>query len=312
MRNNSDQLAIQRFMQAAALLPPRQRHALAAFSEIDKARAEEFRLRMGQPLTVLLPRGEVPVPGCPEPIQGEDLSAVFEIATQASAHTVLDRVCNGFITVQGGHRIGLCGAAVVQEGSITNLRQLSSLAIRIAREISGAAEQVLPALTVGGGLRSTLILSPPGGGKTTLLRDLIRRISAGIGTMPLRVGVADERGELCALYHGVPQMEVGPLTDVMDGCPKEEGLMMLLRGMNPQVLAADEITAPGDIAALETAANCGVILLATAHARSLEDLGTRPLYQRLLSLKLFQRAVLIEREQGIRQFHIFSLEKPLC
>lgn len=304
--------AAQRFLQAASLLPSRQRRAVESMDLWDKARAEEIRLRMGRPPTVLFPEGEAPFPCYSDPVQAEDLTAVLEISTQASFHTVLERIRNGFITVKGGHRVGLCGTAVIQQGEVSNLRQISSLAIRVAREVPGAAKEVLPALIEGGGLRSTLILSPPGGGKTTLLRDLIRMISSGEGTEALRVGVADERGELCAVYHGTPQMEIGPRTDVMDGCPKEEGLMMLLRGMNPQVLAADEITAPGDIAALETAANCGVILLATAHGRTMEDLEVRPLYRRLLSLGLFQRIVFLRSERGQRSFQVIPTEGTKC
>lgn len=301
-----------RFAQAAALLPPRQRRALEALRQEERAVAEELRLRAGRPMTVLFPDGERAVAGCPEKIRPEDLSLVMEIATQASAHTVLDRLRNGFVTVQGGHRIGVCGSAVIRDGAVSNFRAVSSLAIRIAREIPGAAAGVLPGLTEGGRLQSALILSPPGRGKTTLLRDLIRMISSGEGIQPLRVGVADERGELCAMYRGIPQMEVGPHTDVIDGCPKEEGLLMLLRGMNPQVLAADEITAPGDIAALETAANCGVTLLATAHGLGVEDLKARPLYRRLLSLGIFQKAVLIHTEAGERRFEVLPLEVLPC
>ena len=288
------------FDQAATLLPFGLRQVALSLPKAERLIVEELRLRVGRPLSATFPAGETILPGSP-PVSPADLRTVLEIATQASAHTALDKVCRGFVTVRGGHRVGLCGTAVVKNGAIHNLRELSSLNIRIARQVQGAAVQALRDLTAQGALSSALILSPPGAGKTTLLRDLVRRISAGEGIAPLRVGIADERGELAALYDGIPQLEVGPRTDVMDGCSKAEGLMMLLRGMNPQVLAADEITAPEDVEALERAAGCGVTLLATAHAGSVEDLSRRPLYRRLLSGGIFRAAVLIHREGGARR-----------
>lgn len=307
--------ALRQFRAAAGLLPYDLRLAAERLPEGDKARAEEFRLRLGRPPMVSDLRGERPLPGFEQtPLRGADLAMVLEVASQASAHTVLDRVRNGFVTVRGGHRVGLCGSAVVKEGDIHNLRHLSSLAIRIAKEVPDAAREVLPQLLdCGGRLVSTLILSPPGGGKTTLLRDLIRRISDGEKIPPLRVGVADERGELAALYDGAPQMEIGARTDVMDGCAKGPALLMLLRGMNPQVLAADEITDPADAAALEQAAGCGVTLLGTAHGGGAVDLWTRPVYRRLMEAGLFQKVVMIRTDRGERRYEVSELgEGALC
>ena len=277
-----------RFRQAAALLPPHLRRPVERLDGTSQARAEELRLRAGRPLTLVCPEGERTVPGAEAPVRSMDLSLVLEIATQASAHTALERVRNGFFTVRGGHRIGICGSGVVRDGEVRNLRQLSSLAIRVAREVPGLSAAVLDRLWSGGVLQSTLLLSPPGGGKTTLLRDLIRAVSDGEGGPALRVGGADERGELAA-------------------CPKGPALLMLLRGMNPQVLAADEITAPEDAAALEMAANCGVSLLCTAHAGSLEELKARPLYRRLLDEGLFRRLVIIERAGRERRYQVVEL-----
>lgn len=297
-----------RFRQAAALLPAHLRRAAEQLPTHWQERCEELRLRAGRPMTAVLPKGEEPVPeSWDAPIRSADLHQVLEIATRASAHTALERVRNGFVTVKGGHRIGLCGSGVVRDGEVCNLRELSSLAIRVAHSVPGTAGPILDGLLDGGSLRSTLILSPPGWGKTTLLRDLVRMISDGIGIRAMRVGVADERGELAAMCDGLPQMDVGTHTDVMDGCPKAAGLLMLLRGMNPQVLAADEITAPEDCAALETAANCGVVLLATAHGASVADLSARALYRSLLEKGVFQRAVTIQYEQGYRKYLVERL-----
>jgi stage III sporulation protein AA len=201
---------------------------------------------------------------------------------------------------------------VVKDGGILNLRQLSSVAVRIAKEARGSASEVLLHLYDGGSLQNTLIISPPGRGKTTLLRELIRCISDGEGVTPLRVGVADERGELAAMENGMPRMEIGARTDVMDGCPMQTGLLMLLRGMNPQVLAMDEITAPEDLEALETAAGCGVRLLATAHGENQRELRQRPLYRKLLDEGIFRRTVIISMDGNKRRYEVFPLEVLTC
>ena len=163
--------------------------------------------------------------------------------------------------------------------------------------------ELLPQLTENGVFLSTLILAPPGAGKTTLLRDLVRGLSDGDVGPPLRVGVADERGEVAALWQGEPQLYVGRHTDVIDGCSKAEGLSILVRGMNLQVVAVDEITDPADVRAITEAAGCGVALMATAHGTGREDLTRRAVYRALLGNGIFQRMVVIERQgrgRGVR------------
>lgn len=289
------------FKQVAQLLPPALRRRAEQLPEALTARTEEVRLRCGREPTVLTSGGETPFPG-EGAVCRRDLDMTVEIATRASAHAALERVRQGYFTVQGGHRIGLCGSAVTVDGEVRNLNALSSLNIRVARAVPGCAGPILDELTEAGKLQSTLILSPPGGGKTTLLRDLIRALS-NEGT---RFGLADERGEVAGLWDGTPQFDVGACTDVLDGCPKAQALMMLLRGMGPQVLACDEITAPADCAALGEAANCGVALLATAHGAGLDDLRARPLYRSLLEQNLFQRVVYIDRA-GPRRYRVERL-----
>lgn len=295
------------FAQAAALLPGVLGEAVRRLPEEDRVRAEELRLRAGQPMGVLLPEGERPVPGGPAALTAGQLGQVLEVATQASVHTALEQVRAGYFTVRGGHRIGLCGTVVLREGRIHTLRQLSSLSIRIAHAVPGVGQALLPRLRTEYGVKDTLILSPPGGGKTTLLRDLIRGLSDGAAGPALRVGVADERGEIAALWEGQPQLDVGRHTDVLEGCPKAEGLMSLLRGMNPQVLAADEITSPRDIEALTQASHCGVGLLATAHAAGAADLTKRPLYRALLEAGIFQQVLELTRRDGRRHWQVKAL-----
>ena len=292
------------FEQAAAVLPPELRQQALALPAQERERAEELRLRCGWPMAAVFPEGEVPLGG--RKIVTQDLELLLEIASRASVHAVLSQLREGYLTIEGGHRLGLCGTAVLENGQMRNLRSLSSVSIRIARQHPGAALPLLSGLMEGGRLCSTLIAAPPGMGKTTLLRDLVRCISDGDGTPPLRVGLADERGEVAALYGGVPQLRVGRRTDVIEGCPKAQGAMLLLRAMNPQVLAMDEITAPEDVAALLTAAGCGAVLLATAHGEG-DELTRRPLYRRMLEERIFQRVVSIQRtEQG----RSYTVETP--
>ena len=291
--------------QGLAVLPEHLRTGLRTLGPDRLSRLEEARLRRGFPMTALLPEGEIDTDT--PPIGEEDLRQVLENATQSSAHTALDRVRQGFVTLRGGHRVGLCGSVVRRDGQIVTLRELSSLSIRVARPVTGQARTLLPQLMEHGTFASTLILAPPGAGKTTLLRELVRGLSDGDGVPPLRVGVADERGEIAALWRGEPQLYVGRRTDVLDGCSKAEGLSILIRGMNPQAVAVDEITAPEDVGALITAAGGGVTLLATAHGEGRAGLERRPLYRPLLDEGLFRFLVRIRREGERRIYTIEEL-----
>lgn len=301
--------ARERLLQAAGFLPKNLKMTIWGLPEQLQGEIEEIRLRAGRPMSVVVPGREIPTGTI---VTVDDLELTIEIASQASSYTVHNQVKNGFVTIRGGHRLGICGTGIIKNGELFNLRQASSLALRVARELPGSAVPLLPELQESGALQSTLILSPPGRGKTTLLRDLVRCISDGQGIRASRVGVADERGELAAMFGGVPQMRIGARTDVVDGCPKAAAMLLLLRGMSPQVLAVDEITAPEDVEAMEIAAGCGVVLLATAHAGGLKDLYRRPLYRRLMEENIFRRIVLIEMKEGERNYRVERLEERPC
>lgn len=299
------------YRQAVGVLPePLRSRAL----EVDKtrmARVEEIRLRVGRSPSLVLPEGELVIPGT-KTVEPEELKHLVEIASRWSFHTVLEQIRRGYLTVEGGHRLGLCGTVVMEGEQIQTLRDISAVNLRVARQIPGIARQETGQLVRDGQLQNTLILGPPGAGKTTFLRDLIRCISTGEGISPLRVAVADERGELAAVWGGRPQMQLGERTDVLDGCPKAMAITLLLRGMGPQVIAVDEITAPEDVIAMEQAVGCGVALLATAHGASVEDLRSRPLYRLMLEKRIFQKLIVIRVERGQRIIRVMEMEEIAC
>ena len=297
----------QAFADCAAILPREARTALLSSVGDQNLCGEEIRLRAGRGISVQSGGVERPVllAGAPLPVSSQDLNTVLERATQSSYQSASEQLRRGFYTMRGGHRIGVSGSMSVRDGRAVAFRELSSLSIRVARSFPGIAGKLEDELLNAGRFPSTLILSPPGAGKTTLLRELLRVLSVRFS---LRAALADERGEVAALWRGAPQLDVGCHTDVLDGCPKAEGMMLLLRSMNPQVLAADEITAPEDVAAVSMAANCGVSVLATAHGGDLEELRRRPLYRSLLRQTVFQRVILIQcEEDGSRSYRMEGL-----
>lgn len=291
----------QEFIRAVRLLPPTLRSEVLELPLSMTDAAEEIHLRVGRTPSLTLDGDETEILPMHN-VSASELQLVLEIATRASAHTYADSIRMGYVTAEGGCRLGLCGTASTDGNKISGIRRLSSVCIRIPREKRGCADKVYSVLT-NGGFKSTLIISPPGSGKTTLLRELVRLLSDSGN----RISLADERSEVAGTFEGQPCFDVGLRTDVLTGVPKSEGIMLLLRSMAPQIIAFDEITAPDDIEAAEMAANCGVSLLATAHGGGVCDLYQRELYKRLLDKKIFSRAVIIENLRGKRRYTVEEL-----
>lgn len=236
-------------------------------------------------------------------VSPEQLDQTVEYMSSYSLYASEDEIRQGFLTIRGGHRIGLAGKTVLEDQEVRLIKCISFLNVRVAHEVRGCADTIMEELYKREAGRicflNTLIISPPRMGKTTLLRDMIRQISQGRPPFPgMTVGVVDERSELGACYQGIPQNDLGPRTDVLDCCPKVQGMMMLVRSMSPQVVAVDEIGSGQDAQALDYVRNCGCAIAATAHGTSLEDIRGRKDLGRLVEEGCFKRFLLLGREHS--------------
>lgn len=225
----------------------------------------------------------------------EELNQILKHICRYSLYAYEDEISKGYVSADGGFRVGISGEVIVNpDGSVKNIRYISSLNIRVAHEAKGAALPLLPWLYEGQRLNNILIISPPGCGKTTLLRDIIRLVSDGNEIAKGQtVGVVDERSEIAGCFQGIPGNDVGSRTDVLDGCPKAEGVMMLLRSMAPRAVAVDELGSVEDVRALEQVLKCGCSVLATIHGACYEELEQKMFLKPLLEERAFERYLLL-------------------
>ncbi len=294
-----------------AIFPSHLKEFLARLSEHHLAGFEEIRLRIGKPIECIVRGQSLFLTSKGELSRWlsagyrftvEDGTKMLNVMSNHSLYTLEEELRRGYVTLQGGHRVGISGKVILERGEIKAIRDISSFNLRIAREVVGAANGVMPYLWnhTRQEMYHTLILSPPQCGKTTLLRDIARQVSYGNSPLPrgYKVGIVDERSEIAGSLRGVPQKDVGPRTDVLDSCPKAEGMMMLIRSMSPEVLVVDEIGGKKDTLSLMEAVHAGVKVITTAHGWDYADVLRRPSLSPLLSQWAFERVVILSREKG--------------
>lgn len=279
--------------------------------EFDFELLQEIRLRVNSPLIIIYDNTEYFVTTESRlskkdmntyEITKNELRETMEYISNYSLYAFEEEIKQGFITITGGHRVGITGKTVLEDGKIKSMKHISFINIRLSHQVKGCANKVIPYIYDNDkkDCYHTLIISPPRCGKTTLLRDMIRQLSDGSASREgLSMGIVDERSEIGACYMGIPQNDLGIRSDVLDCCPKAKGMLMLIRSMSPRVIAVDEIGSKEDLEAIEYVMNCGCKLIATIHGNSLSDIEIKPILGQLVKDKMFERYIVLNNVNGI-------------
>lgn len=272
-------------------------NSITSFNKIEGL--QEIRIKIGKPLSLIKDNKEII---CKYNVTSEDLRITLQKISNYSLYAFEEEIRQGYITIQGGHRVGLAGQCVIQKNTIKTIKNISSMNIRVCKEIIGCSNEIMEYIVDNNEILNTLIISPPKCGKTTMLRDIARNISNGFSAINLRgkrTVIIDERSEIAASYNGVPQMNVGIRTDVYDNCIKSEGMMIAIRSMAPEVLICDEIGTYKDMEALVMAFNSGVNVIATIHGKNIEDLYARPVFKEVLDNKVISKVIVLSNKKGV-------------
>lgn len=291
-----------------SFLPDRMKLSIGRVNNDILNTLEEIRIRICQPVILLTNTQELFLKDAstntfyvPDTVE---LKEILERITKSSFYAYLDDIKNGFVTVEGGHRVGICGRGVMKNGTIGNIKDISFLNIRIANEKKGISDRLLPQLLENGAVKNTLIISPPQAGKTTLLRDITRNISNTLQRG--KVSLIDERGEIAAIYNGIPQNDVGIRTDVLTGIPKSEGMILAIRSLSPTVLITDELGSCKEVDAVFTAINSGVRIITTVHGEDETEIRKREDLKPLFQNRVFQKIIILNASKKNRILKIMN------
>lgn len=290
------------------ILPQNMRNTIEKVDNLQKL--QEIRIKVNKPIILNSGSKEKILKFIPT---RDDIKAILQRISRFSIYAYEEEIKQGYITINGGHRIGICGVCVIEENKVKIIKDIVSLNIRICKEIIGCSDSIMGFLLDKGTITSTIIISPPQCGKTTLIRDIARNLSNGYSAKGIRgykVCVVDERSEICACFNGLPQMDVGIRTDVLDNCPKSEGIMMAIRSMSPEVIICDEIGTYKDMESILMAMNAGVSIISTIHGYGVEDLFKRAVFKQIVENNVFRRGIVLSQNRGAGTIEsIYDFEK---
>lgn len=292
------------------ILPESIRTILEGIKNLEKM--QEVRIKANKPLQVYLGKDEIITEYI---ITEEDIKIILQRMSNYSIYAFEEEIKNGYITIKGGHRVGICGSCVIDNNRVKTIKNVASFNIRICKEVIGCSDKIMPYIVENEKVLNTIVISPPKCGKTTLIRDIARNLSNGfkIGYVKVsgkKVCIIDERSEIGGCSNGIPQMNVGIRTDVLDSCLKSMGIMMAIRSMSPDVIICDEIGTYKDMESILAAMNSGVNLITTIHGFGIEDLYKRSVFKEILDNNVFDRAIILSASKEVGKIeYIYDFNK---